>query len=122
MRVGGGSITAVLTKCSNECEHQQTLVLVSHQVVDMWKQRDVALDVPESVDVEKFAKPIEPLDAKMQNNNVPVSVTQTSSEEVASASLLSPFSVAVIGAVGVVFGITTESTCPGESGGIYDGE
>ena len=44
------------------------------KVVDMWKQRDVQLEVPQSpVDVDKYAKPIEPLDTKMINNNVPVS-------------------------------------------------
>ena len=39
----------------------------------MWKQRDIQLETPESVEVDKYAKAIEPPNDKLICNNVPVS-------------------------------------------------
>ena len=38
----------------------------------MWKQRDIQLETPESVEVDKYAKAIEPPNDKLICNNVPV--------------------------------------------------
>ena len=43
------------------------------QVVDMWKQRDMQLEVPEFVDVDKYAKALDPPNEKLICNNIPVS-------------------------------------------------
>ena len=39
----------------------------------MWKQRDIQLETPEYVEVDKYAKAIEPPNDKLICNNVPVS-------------------------------------------------
>ena len=39
----------------------------------MWKQRDIQLETPDSLDVDKYAKAIEPPNDKLICNNVPVS-------------------------------------------------
>ena len=39
----------------------------------MWRQRDIQLETPESVEVDKYAKAIEPPNDKLICNNVPVS-------------------------------------------------